>query len=238
MTEPELSVVIPCLDEARTITQCVSEARDTMARLAIAGEVVVADNGSTDDSAARAEAAGARVVPAPVRGYGAAIQAGVRAARGRFVLTGDGDSSYDFTELALFIEPLRAGHRFVLGSRLGGTILPGAMPWSHRHLGTPALTWVTNRLYGTRISDCNCGIRAMERALFLSLGIDARGMEFASDMIVKAALAGVAIHEVPVTFRRDRRDRPPHLRPIRDGVRHLALILRHAPRRSPRPPAA
>ena len=226
---PELSVVIPCLNEATTIERCVTQALSAMAQHDIAGEVVVSDNGSTDGSIQIATAAGARVVSCPTRGYGAALQWGFRHARGRFLLMGDGDQSYDFSLLPRFIEQARAGSRFVIGSRLRGRIEEGAMPPLHRYLGTPVLTWILNRLFGTRISDCNCGMRCIERATFFTLGVVSPGMEFASEMIVKAAVMGVEITETPIDFFRDRRDRRPHLRPFRDGWRHLRLLLWHAP---------
>lgn len=228
-SELELSVVIPCLNEAPTISRCITQALDAIAQHCIRGEVVVSDNGSTDGSIDIATAAGARVVSCPTRGYGTALQWGFRHARGRYLLMGDGDQSYDFSLLPRFIEQARAGSRFIIGSRLRGAIESGAMPTLHRYLGTPVLTWILNRLFGTRISDCNCGMRCIERATFFTLGVVSPGMEFASEMIVKAAVVGVHITEVPIDFYRDRRDRRPHLRPFRDGWRHLRLLLWHAP---------
>jgi hypothetical protein len=225
----ELSVVIPCLNEARTIAECIRRALDAMAQHGIRGEVVVSDNGSTDGSREVAAAAGARVVICPTRGYGAALQWGFRHARGRCLLMGDGDQSYDFSLTPRFIDKAREGSRFVIGSRLRGRIEPGAMPTLHRYLGTPVLTWILNRLFGTRISDCNCGMRCLDRSTFFSLGVVSPGMEFASEMIVKAAVMGVHITEVPIDFYRDARDRRPHLRSFRDGWRHLRLLLWHAP---------
>ncbi len=225
----ELSVVIPCLNEATTIASCITRALDAMEQHAIHGEVVVSDNGSHDGSIEVATRAGARVVSCPTRGYGAALEWGFRHARGRYLLMGDGDQSYDFTLLPRFIEQARAGGLFIIGSRLRGHIEDGAMPPLHRYLGTPVLTWILNRLFGTRISDCNCGMRCIERDTFFRLGIVSPGMEFASEMIVKAAVGGVGIAEVPIDFYRDRRDRQPHLRPFRDGWRHLRLLLWHAP---------
>jgi hypothetical protein len=225
----ELSVVIPCLNEATTIAPCVREALDAMQVHGINGEVVVSDNGSTDGSIEIATAAGARVVSCPTRGYGAALEWGFRHARGRFVLMGDGDQSYDFSLLPRFLAEARNGHPFVIGSRLRGRIEPGAMPPLHRYVGTPILTAILNRLFGTRISDCNCGMRCLDRELFLRLGVVSPGMEFASEMIVKAAVHDVRITEVPIDFRKDRRNRRPHLRPFHDGWRHLRLLLSHAP---------
>lgn len=225
----ELSVVIPCLNEAPTLVMCVTRALEAMAAHGIRGEVVVSDNGSTDSSVEVATAAGARVVACTTRGYGAALQFGFQQARGRYLIMGDADQSYDFSLVPRFIDEARAGSAFVIGSRLRGRIEEGAMPPLHRYLGTPVLTWILNRLFGTRISDCNCGMRCVERATFFSLGVVSPGMEFASEMIVKAAVMGVRITEVPIDFYKDRRDRRPHLRPFSDGWRHLRLLLWHAP---------
>jgi len=225
----ELSVVIPCLNEAQTIEVCIRRALDAMAAHGIPGEVVVSDNGSTDGSIEISTRAGARVVSCPTRGYGAALQWGFRHARGRYVIMGDADQSYDFGLTPRFIDRARAGSTFVIGSRLRGKIEEGAMPPLHRYLGTPVLTWILNRLFGTNISDCNCGMRCLDRSMFFSLGVVSPGMEFASEMIVKAAVMGVPIDEVPIDFYRDRRNRRPHLRSFRDGWRHLRLLLWHAP---------
>lgn len=225
----ELSVVIPCLNEEGTIALCVEKAVRTMREHGIAGEVIVSDNGSTDRSREIAEATGARVVPCATRGYGAALQNGFLAARGKYVMMGDADDSYDFQEIPTFIAKAREGHRYVMGTRLGGTVLPGAMPFLNQHLGTPVLTRILNLLFGTSITDCNSGMRCIERDLVLSLGLSSPGMEFASELIVKAAIAGAPIVEVPITLHPDKRGRPPHLRPWRDGWRHLRLLLWHAP---------
>ena len=226
--DSELSVVIPCLNEANTIGVCVRRALDSMTEHGIRGEVVVADNGSSDDSIRVARAAGARVVSCQIPGYGAALHCGFRHARGRYLLMADGDQSYDFSLLPRFVALARTGARFVLGSRLRA-IEDGAMPLLNRHLGTPVLTWILNALFGTRITDCNCGMRCLDRETFFRLGIVSTGMEFASEMIVKAALHGVDVTEVPIDFYKDRRNRRPHLRPFRDGWRHLRLLLWHAP---------
>jgi hypothetical protein len=222
-------VVIPCLNEATTIAACVRRAIDTMAEYGIRGEVVVSDNGSVDGSIEIAAAAGARVTACPTLGYGAALQWGFRYARGRYLLMGDGDQSYDFSLLPRFVAQARTGATFVIGSRLRGHIEDGAMPFLNRHLGTPVLTWILNWLFGTRISDCNCGMRCIERETFFRLGVVSPGMEFASEMIVKAAVHGVEVIEVPIDFYKDRRNRRPHLRPFHDGWRHLRLLLWHAP---------
>ncbi len=225
----ELSVVIPCLDEEKTIALCIEKALRTMKEHGIEGEVVVSDNGSKDRSIEVSQAAGARVVRCPERGYGAAVKFGFEKARGKYVLMGDADDSYDFTELHRFIARAREGHDYVMGTRLKGKIMPGAMPFLNRHLGTPVLTRILNWLFGTRISDCNSGMRCMRREMVLGLHLASPGMEFASELIVKAAEAGVEIVEVPITLHKDKRDRPPHLRPWRDGWRHLRLLLWHAP---------
>jgi glycosyl transferase family 2 len=227
--EFELTVLIPCLNEQRTIANCVRTALDTMARHAITGEVLVSDNGSTDASVEIAIAAGARVVSCPTRGYGAALHWGFLHAKGRFVLMGDADQSYDFSLLPRFVGYARTGAPFVIGTRIRGRIEKGAMPLLHRYLGTPVLTWILNSLFGTRISDCNCGMRCVDRDTYLNLNLTSPGMEFASEMVVKAAVQGVAITEIPIDFHKDRRDRRPHLRSFRDGWRHLRLLLSHAP---------
>jgi glycosyltransferase involved in cell wall biosynthesis len=224
---PDVSVVIPCLDEALTLGAVVGKARATFERLGIRGEVVVADNGSTDGSIALAERLGARVVHVAARGYGNALRHGMAAASGRLLVMGDAD---DFGEMDRFIDQYRAGAQFVMGTRLPpGTILPGANPWLNRNLGTPVLTFVLNRLFGTRIRDVNCGLRAIDREKFLELGLVSEGMEFASEMLIKSAVQDLRIAEVPVTLHPDRRGRPPHLRRWRDGWRHLEFMLLHAP---------
>ena len=227
--ELELTVVIPCLNEERTIAGCVRAALEAMAGHGIAGEVLVSDNGSTDASVEIVIAAGVRVVSCPTRGYGAALHWGFLHAKGRHVLMGDADLSYDFSLLPRFVGYARTGAPFVIGTRLRGRIEKGAMPPLHRYLGTPVLTWILNRLFGTRISDCNCGMRCIERETYLKLNLTSSGMEFASEMVVKAAVQGVVITEIPIDFHKDRRDRRPHLRSFRDGWRHLRLLLSHAP---------
>jgi hypothetical protein len=227
--ELELTVLIPCLNEERTIADCVRVALEAMASHGIAGEVLVSDNGSTDASVEIAVAAGARVVSCPTRGYGAALHWGFLHAKGRYVLMGDADQSYDFSLLPRFVGYARTGAPFVIGTRLRGRIDKGAMPPLHRYLGTPVLTWILNSLFGTGISDCNCGMRCVERDTYLRLNLTSPGMEFASEMIVKAAVQGVPITEIPIDFHKDRRDRRPHLRSFRDGWRHLRLLLSHAP---------
>lgn len=226
----ELSVVIPCLNEEKTLGATIEKAQRAIIALGLLGEVVVSDNGSTDGSIALAESLGARVVHAPKRGYGVAVRYGMAQAHGRWLIMGDADDTYDFGEIARFIEPLRAGADLVMGTRLPpGTIMPGANPWLNRYVGTPVLTFVLNRLFGVSVSDCNCGMRAIRRNTFLELDMRSEGMEFASEMIIKAALHGVDIKEVPVTLHVDRRGRPSHLRRWHDGWKHLEFMLLHAP---------
>jgi len=226
----ELTILMPCLNEAATVAGCVGKARDFLRRAGIEGEVLVADNGSSDGSAERAAAAGARVVGVADRGYGAALRAGVEAAKGRYVIMGDADDSYDFSRLERFVEALRAGHPLVMGNRFKGGILPGAMPAMHRYVGNPILSFIGRLFFRTRIGDFHCGLRGFDRQAVLRLGLRTPGMEFASEMVVKAVLAGWHIAEVPTTLAPDGRGRPPHLRSWRDGWRHLRFLLLFSPR--------
>ena len=227
---PELTVLMPCLNEARTVSICVAKARAYFDRAGIRGEVLVADNGSTDGSRELAAAAGARVVRIAQRGYGAALIGGIRAARGRWIVMGDADDSYDFLALDGFVERLRAGAQLVMGNRFAGGIAPGAMPPLHRYLGNPVLSFIGRLLFRSRIGDFHCGLRAFDRQAILGLGLSSQGMEFASEMVIQATLAGLRIEEVPTTLARDGRDRRPHLRSWRDGWRHLRLLLMYSPR--------
>jgi len=226
----ELTILMPCLDEAATISRCIAKARAFLDRASIGGEVLVADNGSSDDSCQLAEAAGARVVHAADRGYGAALRVGIEAARGRYVIMGDADDSYDFGRLEPFVEKLRAGYPLVMGNRFKGGIHPGAMPALHRYLGNPILSFVGRLLFRTGVGDFHCGLRGFDRQRALSLGLRTPGMEFASELVVKAALAGWRIAEVPTTLSPDGRGRPSHLRSWRDGWRHLRFLLLFSPR--------
>jgi glycosyltransferase involved in cell wall biosynthesis len=226
----ELTILMPCLDEAATVGRCVEKACGFLERAGIEGEVVVADNGSTDGSAALAQQAGARVVQVPERGYGAALAAGIAAARGRYVIMGDADDSYDFTRLESFVEKLRQGYPLVMGNRFGGGIRPGAMPPLHRYFGNPALSFLGRLFFGVRVRDFHCGLRGFDREAVRSLGLHNDGMEFASELVVKAALARWRIAEVPTTLSPDGRGRPPHLRSWRDGWRHLRFLLLFSPR--------
>jgi glycosyltransferase involved in cell wall biosynthesis len=226
----ELSVVMPCLNEAKTVGTCVTKAFAWLQRQNIRGEVIVADNGSTDGSRAIAATLGARVVPVASRGYGNALRAGIEAARGEFVIMGDSDDSYDFSTLEGFVGQLRAGYDLVLGNRFQGGIAPGAMPALHKFFGNPLLTRIGRTLYGSPSRDFYCGLRGFRRDAILSLDLDAAGMEFAVEMIVKATIRNLRITEVPTRLSIDGRDRPPHLRSWRDGWRTLRLFLLLSPR--------
>lgn len=229
----ELSVVMPCLDEAETLRGCIVEAAAAMAAAGVRGEVVVADNGSRDGSQAIAADAGARLVTVRDKGYGNALMGGIRAARGRFVIMGDADGSYDFGGIPEFLAKLRAGSDLVMGCRMpggGGRILPGAMPWKHRWIGNPALSRLGRLFFAAPVHDFHCGLRGFRREAVLKLGLRCPGMEFASEMVVKATLHGLRLDEVPVTLRPDGRTRPPHLRSFRDGYRHLRFMLLFSPR--------
>jgi glycosyltransferase involved in cell wall biosynthesis len=226
----ELTILMPCLNEAATVGRCVAKARGFLERSRIEGEVLVADNGSDDGSAALAQQAGARVVAVGERGYGAALGAGIAAARGRFVIMGDADDSYDFSRLEPFVEKLRQGYPLVMGNRFAGGILPGAMPALHRYLGNPLLSFVGRLFFGARVGDFHCGLRGFDREAVKSLDLKTPGMEFASELVVKAALARWRIAEVPTTLHPDGRGRSPHLRRWRDGWRHLRFLLLFSPR--------
>ena len=226
----EITVVMPCLNEAETIATCIRKARACLEQHDISGEVLIADNGSADGSIQIAEAHGARVVHVPIRGYGAALQAGIRSAAGRFIIMGDADDSYDFTALMPFIDKLRAGYDLVMGNRFKGGIQPGAMPPLHRYLGNPVLSFIGRLFFHSHSGDFHCGLRGFSREAALRLDLQTTGMEFASEMVVKATLAQLRIAEVPTTLSPDGRSRPPHLRSWRDGWRHLRFLLLYSPR--------
>jgi glycosyltransferase involved in cell wall biosynthesis len=221
----EVSVVMPCLNEARTVGRCVAKALVSLAEMGAHGEVIVADNGSSDGSQVLAECAGARVVNVSEKGYGSALQGGIAAARGKFIIMGDADDSYDFTRLQPFVSRLRQGYELVMGNRFKGGIKPGAMPWLHRYVGNPILTGILNLFFRTPIKDAHCGLRGFRKDAYERLKLTTPGMEFASEMVVKASLNKQKIGEVPTTLSPDGRDRPPHLRSFRDGWRHLQFLL-------------
>jgi glycosyltransferase involved in cell wall biosynthesis len=226
----ELSVVMPCLNERATVGVCVKKALDAMDHHGIRGEVIIADNGSTDGSREIATELGARVVPIETRGYGSALRGGIAAARGRFVLMGDADDSYDFSQLDAFVGKLREGYDLVMGNRFQGGILPGAMPPLHRYLGNPVLTGIGQLFFKSPVGDFHCGLRAFRKDAIERLELRTLGMEFASEMVVKATAFGLHITEIPTTLSPDGRDRAPHLRTWRDGWRHLRFLLLYSPR--------
>jgi glycosyltransferase involved in cell wall biosynthesis len=226
----ELTILMPCLDEAETIAACIDEASGFILSSGISGEILVADNGSTDGSQSIAVEHGARVIEVEEKGYGAALIGGIENARGEFVIMGDADQSYDFAHLQPFIERLREGDDLVMGNRFLGGIEPGAMPPLHKYLGNPVLSWIGRVLFRSPIKDFHCGLRGFNRTSMLELHLQATGMEFASEMVVKSTLGGLRVSEVATTLRRDGRSRPPHLRSWRDGWRHLRFLLIFSPR--------
>lgn len=225
-----LSIVIPCLNEEQTLGLVVKKAKASLKRLGIEGEVIVADNGSTDRSIEIAEGLGARVVHVPQRGYGCALIAGMQAAQGKYLMMGDADDSYNFEEIDPFMEEIEKGYDLVMSTRLKGRIEPGAMPFLHRYLGTPVLTFLLNRLFKLRISDCNSGMRCLTKEAFERMQLSSHGMEFASEMLIKAGLLHLKIKEIPITLYKDKRNRPPHLNTWRDGWRHLKFMFLYSPK--------
>ena len=228
--EVELTILMPCLNEAETLAVCIDKAKDYLKRANVTGEVLIADNGSTDGSREIAEAHGARVVPVAQKGYGAALQGGIAAARGRYVIMGDADDSYDFASLDAFVGRLRGGADLVMGNRFQGGIETGAMPFLHRYLGNPVLSFLGRLFFRIPVRDFHCGLRGFRADSIRALDLSTTGMEFASEMVVRSALAGLAIEEVPTTLKPDGRSRPPHLRTWRDGWRHLKFLLMYNPR--------
>ncbi len=226
----EISIVMPCLNEAETIGTCIAKAQWYISEHNLAAEVIIADNGSTDGSQEIARQMGARVVPVQEKGYGSALIGGIRAARGQYIIMGDADDSYDFTSLTPFIEKLRAGYDLVMGNRFKGGIKPGAMPLHHRYLGNPVLTGIGKLLFASPCGDFHCGLRGFRKEAIAQLDLRTTGMEFASEMVVKATLNKMRITEVPTTLSPDGRSRPPHLRSWRDGWRHLRFLLMYSPR--------
>lgn len=227
--EPLVSAIIPCLNEEMSLGICIAKALNAFKTLGIHGEVVVGDNGSTDRSIEIARSMGARVVHQPVRGYGAAIQAACEAARGKYLIMADADDSYDWSAIGVFIECLEGGADLVMGNRFAGGIEPGAMPPLHRYIGNPVLSTLARVLHCSSIRDFHCGMRGFTKDAFERIGARSPGMEFASEMVINAHRANLAIREVPTKLYPDKRDRPPHLRSFRDGWRHLRLIIAHAP---------
>jgi glycosyltransferase involved in cell wall biosynthesis len=226
----ELSIVMPCLNEAETIVTCIEKARTWLSESGTAGEVLVADNGSTDGSPELASKAGARVIAVREKGYGAALIEGINAARGEFIIMGDADDSYDFGKLDGFVVKLREGHEFVMGNRFAGGILPGSMPPLHRYFGTPVLTTISRLFFGSVCGDIQCGLRGFRKSAVQKLRLQTMGMEFASEMVVKATLNKLRTAEVPVVLSPAGRSRPPHLRSWRDGWRNLRFYLLYSPR--------
>ncbi|HXA78384.1 MAG TPA: glycosyltransferase family 2 protein [Candidatus Acidoferrales bacterium] len=226
----ELSVVMPCLNESLTLGTCIKKAQATMERLGIRGEVIVADNGSTDGSQSIAEGLGARVIPIETRGYGSALRGGIAAARGEFVIMGDSDDSYDFNQLGDFVSKLNEGYDLVMGNRFHGEIRPGAMPFLHRFLGNPVLSRLGRLFFGCPVGDFQCGLRGFRKDAIDQLELQTTGMEFSTEMVVKATLFDLRIIEIPTVLWPDGRDRPPHLRTWRDGWRYLRFLLLYSPR--------
>jgi glycosyltransferase involved in cell wall biosynthesis len=230
MSHLELTILMPCLNEAKTLEYCIKEAKKYLIDNAIAGEVLISDNGSTDGSQEIAEKHGARVIHAPEKGYGSALRAGIEQAHGQFIIMGDSDQSYDFSNLNEFVAKLRNGYELVMGNRFKGGIQPGAMPPLHKYLGNPVLSGLGQLLFQSPIKDFHCGLRGFRRDAILGLKLNTPGMEFASEMIVKATLHKLKIAEIPTILRPDGRGRPPHLNSFRDGWRHLKFLLLHSPK--------
>ena len=229
VTTPLVTIVIPCLNEAETLATVIRKTVAGLTRQGIVGEIIVADNGSTDGSQAIALAEGATVIPVPQRGYGAALHGGIAAARAQYVVMGDADDSYDLAAIDPFLERLRNGADVVMGNRFAGRIMPNAMPWLHQWLGNPVLSWLGRTLYSSSVGDFHCGLRAFTKDAWTAMKLQTSGMEYASEMVIKASLFGMRIEEVPITLYKDGRSRPPHLRTWRDGWRHLRFMLAYAP---------
>jgi glycosyltransferase involved in cell wall biosynthesis len=225
----ELSIVMPCLNEAETLAVCIDKAQRYLKSSGLHGEVVIGDNGSTDGSQAIAREHGARVIDVPLRGYGAALYAACEGSRGKYIIMGDSDDSYDFSSLDAFVARLRAGDDLVMGNRFAGGIKPGAMPWKNRYIGNPLLSGIGKILFSTPIRDFHCGLRAFSKTAFERMDLKTLGMEFASEMVIKATLLNMRVTEVPTSLWPDGRSRPPHLRPWRDGWRHLRFMLLFSP---------
>jgi glycosyltransferase involved in cell wall biosynthesis len=225
----ELSIVMPCLNEAETLATCIRKAQSYLDRSGVSGEIVIGDNGSKDGSQQIATNLGARVIPVPIRGYGAALYGAITAARGRYCIMGDSDDSYDFEKLDAFVDKLRHGYDLVMGNRFQGGIMPGAMPWKNRYIGNPILSTIGKILFRAEVGDFHCGLRGFSKSAFQQMDLRTTGMEFASEMVIKARLMGLKMTEVPTTLSPDGRTRPPHLLPYRDGWRHLRFMLLFSP---------
>lgn len=230
MDSCELTILMPCLNEAETLSTCIDKARSFLTRANINGEILIADNGSHDGSQQIAEQHGARVIAVDLKGYGSALKSGIQQARGRYIIMGDADNSYDFLNLDAFVNKLRQGYDLVMGNRFMGGIMQGAMPFLNQYLGNPVLSLIGRTFFSSKVGDFHCGLRGFDREKFLKLGLQGDGMEFASEMVVKASLNHFKIAEVPTTLHPDGRSRKPHLRPWRDGWRHLRLLLLFSPR--------
>ena len=230
MSSIELSIVMPCLNEEQTIGTCIEKAISFLEKNNIPGEVIVGDNGSQDRSIEIAESLGAKVIREKKKGYGSALRAAIRASNGKYILMGDSDDSYNFSEVKGFIDKLRSGSRFVMGNRFKGTIAQGAMPWKNKYLGNPFLSWIGKLFFNVECNDFHCGMRAFRKDTFEKLNPVSNGMEFASEMVIKAKFCDIEIEEIPINLYKDGRDRPPHLRPWRDGWRHLTFMLVHSPK--------
>jgi len=229
-TAVEVSIVMPCLNEAETLAKCIKYAHNAIAKGGLSAEIIIADNGSIDGSQQIAKDLGARVVDVPRKGYGSALIGGIDAAQGPLIVMGDADDSYDFEAIGPLIDKLREGYDLVVGNRFKGGIEPGAMPWSHRWVGNPVLTFISRVFFHAPVGDTHCGLRAFKKDAYERMRLRSTGMEFASEMVIKAALKGMRITEVPVVLRPDGRSRPPHLRTWRDGWRHLRFMLLFSPR--------
>lgn len=226
----ELSIVLPCLNEAETIGICIAKSMKSLQQHAIMGEILIADNGSTDNSREIASSMGARIIEVPVKGYGSALNAGFQNANGKFILMADADDSYSLDDIGKFIGELRNGADLVMGNRFAGVIHKGAMPWLHRYIGNPLLSFIGRLFFKSKIKDFHCGIRGLNRERILKLNLSSKGMEFASEIIVKATMSGYHISEVATDLKQDGRTRPPHLKTWRDGWRHLRFLLSYSPR--------
>lgn len=228
--ELELTILMPCLNEAETLETCIKKAKKSLEKNKIKGEVLIADNGSTDGSQEIARKNGARVIDVPRKGYGSALIEGTKAALGKYCIMGDADDSYDFSNIMPFVEKLREGYELVMGNRFKGGIEKGAMPWSHKYIGTPVISFIGRLFYHSKIGDFNCGMRGYNRQSILNLDLKCTGMEYASEMIVQANLNDLKIVEIPTTLKKDGRSRPPHLKSFSDGWRHLKFLLLYSPK--------